>query len=60
MKNQNVQKFNVGDKVIYNSRLYKIIYIYDNGDLKLQSVRGKSNEIIFHVPIKFVKKLEES
>lgn len=60
MASQNVQKFNVGDKVIYNSKLYKVTYIYANGELRLQSIRGKSNEIIFSVPTKFVKKLEDT
>lgn len=56
MENQNVQNFNIGDKVIYNSKLYKILHIRDNGDLKLQSIRGKSNEILFYVPQNFVRK----
>ena len=56
MENQNVQNFNIGDKVIYNFKLYKILHIRDNGDLKLQSIRGKSNEILFCVPQNFVRK----
>ena len=56
MGNQNVQKFNIGDRVWYNSKLYKILHIRDNGDLKLQSVRGKSDEIFFCIPQEFVRK----
>lgn len=37
-----------------NERLYKIIHIYDDGSLKLKSVRGKTIETVFRVPTKFV------
>lgn len=59
MENQNVQKFNIGDKVLYNSKFYKVIQIRDNGNLKLQSIRGKTNEVIFSVPTKLVRKGDE-
>ena len=51
-----MEKLNIGDRVWYNSKLYKILHIKDNGDLKLQSVRGKSDEIFFCVPQEFVRK----
>ena len=51
-----MEKFNIGDRVWYNSKLYKILHIRNNGDLKLQSVRGKSNEIFFCIPQEFVRK----
>ena len=48
--------FNIGDKVIYNSKPYRVKHISDDKYLKLQSVSGKTNEIIFHVPFSFVSK----
>ena len=54
MIEQNVQKYEVNDRVYMNERLYKIIHIYDDGSLKLKSVRGKANETVFRVPIDFV------
>lgn len=56
MNNQNVQKYKINDRVIYDERLYKIVYVYDDGSLKLKSVRGKTNETIFRVPTKFIRK----
>ena len=49
------QKFNIGDKVIYSTRPYKVTHVYDNGNLKLRSINGKTNEIIFNVPIEFIQ-----
>lgn len=54
MTEQNAQKYEVNDRVYMNERLYKIIHIYDDGSLKLKSVRGKTNETVFRVPIDFV------
>ena len=54
MTEQNVQKYEIDDRVYMNGTLYKVVYIYDDGSLKLKSVRGKTNETIFRVPIKFV------
>ena len=54
MIKQNVQKYEVNDRVYMNERLYKIIHIYDDGSLKLKSVRGKTSETVFRVPIDFV------
>jgi hypothetical protein len=54
MIEQNVQKYEIDDRVYMNGTLYKIVYIYDDGSLKLKSVKGKTNETIFRVPIKFV------
>ena len=53
-------KFNIGDKVMCNSKLYKVLHIYDNKELKLQSVRGKTNDIIFRVPFNMVHKQKGS
>lgn len=52
-------KFNIGDKVIYNSQLYKVLYMHNNKELKLQSVSGKTNEIICRVPVNMVHKQKE-
>lgn len=57
MTEQNVQKFEMNDKVYMNEKLYKVIHIYDDGSLKLKSVRGKINETIFRVPTEFVNKV---
>lgn len=57
MKSQNVQKYEINDKVYMNEQLYKVVHIYDDGSLKLKSVKGKTNEIIFKVPIKLVRKV---
>ena len=56
MKNQNVQKYKLKDKVYMNEQLYKVIHIYDDGSLKLKSVRGKVDETVFRVPIEFIRK----
>jgi hypothetical protein len=47
-------EINIGDKVIYNSKLYKVLQVRDNKYLKLQSVRSKINEILFNVPLNLV------
>lgn len=54
MIEQNVQKYEINDKVYMNEQLYKVIHIYDDGSLKLKNVKGKTNEIIFRVPTEFV------
>jgi hypothetical protein len=54
MIEQNVQKYEVNDRVYMNEQLYKIIHIYDDGSLKLKSARGKTSETVFRVPIDFV------
>ena len=56
MTEQNVQKYKINDRVYMNEQLYKVIHIYDDGSLKLKSVRGKTNETMFRVPTKFVRK----
>lgn len=56
MAEKNIQKYKINDKVYMNEQLYKIIHIYDDGSLKLKSVRGKTNEIVFRVPTDFVNK----
>ena len=52
-------EFNIGDKVIYNSQLYKVLHVHNNQELKLQSIRGKTNEIICRVPANMVHKQKE-
>lgn len=39
-----------GDIVYYNGKSYKVLNVYQNGTLKLRNVRGKVNEVLFHVP----------
>ena len=56
MKSQNVQKYKINDKVYMNEQLYRVIHIYDDGSLKLKSVRGKTDETICRVPIELVNK----
>lgn len=56
MNSQNVQKYKINDRVYMNEKLYKIVYVYDDGSLKLKSVKGKTNETIFRVSTKFVRK----
>ena len=56
MTEQNVQKYEINDRVYMNERLYKITHIYNDGSLKLKSIRGKTNETVFRVPVKFVSK----
>ena len=51
-----MNKFNIGDRVWYNSKLYKILHIRDNGYLKLQSIRDKTNEIFFYIPQEAIRK----
>jgi hypothetical protein len=50
----NEQQYEINDKVYMNKQLYKIVHIYDDGSLKLKSIKGKTNEIIFRVPVDFV------
>ena len=52
----NRQQYEINDKVYMNKQLYKIVHIYDDGSLKLKSVKGKTNETIFRVPTEFVTK----
>mgnify|MGYP003302760201 CR=1 FL=1 len=56
MKNQNVQRYKIGDRVYMNEQLYKVVHVYSDGSLKLKSVRGKTNETIFRVPTDLVIK----
>lgn len=50
----NKQQYEINDKVYMNKQLYRIVHIYDDGSLKLKSVKGKANETIFRVPVNFV------
>ena len=54
MTEQNVQKYKVGDRVYMNDKLYKVIHVYDDGSLKLKSIRDKIDETRFRVPVDFV------
>jgi hypothetical protein len=54
-----MNNFNIGDRVMYNDKLYKVIHIYDNGNLKLQSIRGKSKSIYYNMPPDLVQKEEK-
>ena len=54
MTGQNVQKYKIGDRVYINEKLYKVIHVYDDGSLKLKSIRGKIDETKFRVPVDFV------
>lgn len=56
MNSQNVQKYKINDRVYMNEKLYKIVYVYDDGSLKLKSVKGKTNETIFRVPTKLIRR----
>lgn len=56
MTEQNVQKYEINDRVYMNEKLYKIVHIYDDGSLKLKSIIGKIDEIRFRVPVDFVIK----
>lgn len=54
MIEQNVQKYEINDRVYVNDQLYKVVHIYEDGSLKLKSVGIKANETLFKVPIEFV------
>lgn len=60
MTEQNVQKYEVGDRVYMNEKLYKVVHVYDDGRLKLKSIRGKIDETIFRVPVEFVTMEQEN
>ena len=51
-----MEKLNIGDRVWYNSKLYKILHIRNDGSLKLQNIRGKTDEIFFCIPQEYVRK----
>ena len=49
--------FKPGDKVYYHNKLYKIDYINkDKNTAKIHSIRGKTNEIVYNVDIKYLSK----
>ena len=52
----NRQQYEINDKVYMNKQLYKIVHIYDDGSLKLKSIKGQTNKTIFRVPTEFVTK----
>ena len=54
-----MNKFNIGDKVVFNNDLYKIIYIYDDGMVKLRSVRGKVNCIYYRIHPDYLQKEDD-
>jgi hypothetical protein len=49
-------EFNIDDKVMYGDKLCKVTHVYDDGAVKLQSIRGKSKCVYFRVPIEYIKK----
>lgn len=46
-----VNKFKVGDKILYYGRKYKIDYIRDDGTAKIHSISGKTNEVCYRADI---------
>ena len=46
-----MNKFNVGDKVLYYGKKYKIDHIRDDGTAKIHSISGKTNEICYRADI---------
>ena len=51
-----MNKFDVGDVVIWCDDLYKVTRVYNDGTLKLQSIRGKANSVFYHIHPDYVKK----
>ena len=54
-----MNKFNIGDKVIWNDNLYKVTYVYDDGSVKLQSIRGKSKSVYYHIRPDYIQKEDD-
>ena len=54
-----MSKLKVGDRVMYSDKLCKVLYVYDDGAVKLQAIRGKSKCVYFHVPLGYIQKLED-
>ena len=46
-----MNKFKVGDKVLYCGKKYKIDHIRDDGTAKIHSISGKTNEICYRADI---------
>ena len=52
-----MNKFKVGDKVMYYGKKYEIDYIRNDGTAKIHSISGKINEICYRADIsKFKEK----
>ena len=46
-----MNKFNVGDKVLYYGKKYKIDHIRDDGTAKIHSISDKTNEIYYRADV---------
>ena len=46
-----MNKFKVGDKVLYCGKKYKIDHIRNDGSAKIHSISGKTNEICYRADI---------
>ena len=46
-----MNKFKVGDKVLYCGKKYKIDHIRNDGSAKIHSIFGKTNEICYRADI---------
>ena len=55
-----MSKFNIGDKVMFVDKLCKVIHVYDNGYVKLQSIRGKTRCIYYHIPPDYIQKEDKT
>ena len=42
-----MNKFKVGDKVLYYGKKYKIDHIRDDGTAKIHLISGKTNEVCY-------------
>ena len=54
-----MNRFNIGDRVMWNDKLCRVTYVYTDGTVKLQSVRGKSQCIYFRVPTDNIRKEDD-
>ena len=54
-----MNKFKVGDKVLYYVKKYKIDYIRDDGTAKIHSISGKTNEICYRANISKFERVGE-
>lgn len=54
-----MSNFNIGDVVVWLNELYKVTYVYSDGTLKLQSIRGKTASVYYHIYPDYVQKKDE-
>ena len=50
-----MSEFNIGDIVIWLEDLYKVTHVYRDGTLKLQSIRGKTASVYYHINPDYVR-----